>query len=107
MFNKYQPYTCKVESCSSVVMNCAYAYNSSSTEGKDFSQVESGGVVFSPGSTQTTSASIHINILDDSSLEYDEFLSFSIVSTSSHAVCSGNGTIDIIENGDSMYYKMQ
>lgn len=72
-----------------------------SAEGNDFIQVESGSFVFNPGNTI---ACIHINILQDTILEYNEYILFSTSCNSSHAVCSvGNGSIEIIEDRDSKY----
>ncbi|KAL5516874.1 hypothetical protein EMCRGX_G002306 [Ephydatia muelleri] len=69
-------------------------------KGKDFIQVESGNFVFTPGNTI---ACIHINILQDSILEYNEYILFSTSCNNSHAVCSaGSGSIQIIEDGDTV-----
>ena len=70
-----------------------------STGSKDFTQTEPGDFTFSPGNSY---ACIHVNILQDTILEYNEFISFSTFCNNSHAVCiAGNGTIKIIEDGDS------
>eukprot|EP00731_Ephydatia_muelleri_P037226 Em0422g2a len=76
------------------------AISGTATKGKDFIQVESGNFVFTPGNTI---ACIHINILQDSILEYNEYILFSTSCNNSHAVCSaGSGSIQIIEDGDTV-----